>query len=289
MKDRDLKYSKSSICGQFGVTRQAYYKRQKTIIEDFIEEQMIIDAVGVIRQSQPRVGTRKLHKMLNEIDFQIGRDKLFDILRKNNHLVKPRRNYMKTTNSFHRFRKYPNLIKDLELTRPNQVFVSDITYIDTMEGFCYLALVTDLYSRKIVGWDLSQSLAIEGCQRALRMALRGVKNSEALIHHSDRGVQYCSKGYVDILDEHKSKISMTEQDHVYENAVAERVNGILKSEFLLGEKLRSFQIAKELTAESIKIYNEKRLHTSLDYQTPEQRHAGSKKVINISTKEKEKK
>lgn len=195
MKDRNLKYSKSSICGMFGVTRQAYYKRQKTMIEDFIEEQMILDAVRVMRRSQPRVGTRKLHKMLNEIDFQIGRDKLFDILRKNNQLVKPRRNYTKTTNSFHRFRKYPNLIKELELTRPNEVFVSDITYIDTMEGFCYLALITDLYSRKIVGWDLSQSLGIEGCQRALRMALRGVKNSESLIHHSDRGVQYCPERF----------------------------------------------------------------------------------------------
>ena len=273
MKDRNLKYSKSSICGIFGVTRQAYYKRQKTMIEDFIEEQMIIDAVRVIRRSQPRVGTRKLQKMLNEMDFQIGRDKLFDIVCKNSLLVKPRKNYKKTTNSFHRFRRYPNLIKDLELTRTNEVFVSDITYIDTMEGFCYLALITDLYSRKIVGWDLSQSLAIEGCQRALKMALRGLKNSKTLIHHSDRGIQYCSNGYVDILDKHKSKISMTEQDHVYENAVAERVNGILKTEFLLGQKLRSFQIAKELTAESIKIYNEQRLHTSLDYQTPEQRYA----------------
>ena len=194
MKDQSVTYSKSKICHMFGITRQAYYKRQKTMIEDFIEEQMIIDAVRVIRRSQPRVGTRKLHKMLNEMDFQIGRDRLFDILRKNNQLVKPRRNYKKTTNSFHRFRKYSNLIKEMEITRPNEVFVSDITYIDTMEGFCYLALITDLYSRKIVGWDLSQSLAIEGCQRALRMALRGLKNSKTLIHHSDRGIQYCSNG-----------------------------------------------------------------------------------------------
>ena len=134
--------------------------------------------------------------------------------------------------------------------------------------FSYLALITDLGSRKIVGWDLSQSLAIEGCQRALRMALRGVENPKTLIHHSDRGIQYCSNGYVDILHTHEIKISMTEEDHVYENAIAERVNGILKTEFLLGEKLQSFKVAKELVQQSIKIYNQQRLHTSLDYQTP---------------------
>lgn len=257
----------------FGITRQAYYKRQKTMIQQFIEEQMIIDAVRVIRRNQPRVGTRKLHRMLNDMEFQIGRDKLFDILRKNRLLVKACRNYKKTTNSFHRFRKYSNLIKELQLTKPNEVFVSDITYLDTCEGFCYLALVTDLYSRKIVGWDLSQSLTIEGCQRALRMALRGAKNPETLIHHSDRGIQYCSSGYVAILNKHQIKISMTEENHVYENAVAERVNGILKSEFLLGEKLQSFQVAKELATESIKTYNQFRLHFSLNYQTPEYRYA----------------
>lgn len=273
MKDRELKYSISSICATFGITRQAYYKRQKTMIEQFIEEEMIIEAVRVIRRSQPRVGTRKLHRMLNEMDFQIGRDKLFDILRKNSLLVKSRRNYKKTTNSFHRFHKYPNLIKELEVARPNEVFVSDITYVDTCDGFCYLALITDLYSRKIVGWDLSQSLAIEGCQRALRMALRGVKNPQPLIHHSDRGIQYCSNGYVDILMKHGIKVSMTEEDHVYENAVAERVNGILKTEFLLGEKLQSVQVAKELVKESIKTYNQQRLHLSLNYQTPEYRYA----------------
>jgi len=252
----------------FDTTRQAYHKRQKTMIQNFLEEQVICDAVGSIRRKQPRVGTRKLHRMLNDTGFHIGRDKLFAILRENKLLVKPNKNYKTTTNSFHRFRKYSNLIKELEVTRPNQVFVSDITYLDTLEGFCYLALITDLGSRKIVGWDLSQSLAIEGCQRALRMALRGVENPKTLIHHSDRGIQYCSNGYVDILHTHEIKISMTEEDHVYENAIAERVNGILKTEFLLGEKLQSFKVAKELVQQSIKIYNQQRLHTSLDYQTP---------------------
>jgi transposase InsO family protein len=268
-----MKYFKEQIYQMFDTTRQAYYKRQKAMIQGFLKEQAICDEVKNIRKSQPRVGTRKLQRMLHKMGFQIGRDKLFDILRKYNLLVKPSRNYRNTTNSFHRFRKYPNLIKELEVTQPNEVVVSDITYVDTLEGFCYLALITDRYSRKIVGWDLSQSLAIEGCQRALRRALRDVENPETLIHHSDRGIQYCSNGYVGILNKHETQISMTEENHVYENAVAERVNGILKSEFLLGEKLQSFQVAKKLVRESIKIYNEQRLHTSLDYQTPEYRHA----------------
>jgi len=257
----------------FDITRQAYYKRQQAAMERFVAEQMIVDAVRVIRRDQPCVGTRKLQEMLHAMDFQIGRDKLFDILRKNRLLVRRRKSYKKTTNSYHRFKKHPNLIKELEVCRPNEVFVSDITYVDTCEGFCYLALITDLYSRKIVGWDLSQSLAIEGCQRALRMALRGVKNPQELIHHSDRGIQYCSSGYTEILDKHEVKISMTEENHVYENAVAERVNGILKTEFLLGERLQSVQVAQKLATEAIKTYNQQRLHLSLDYQTPEYRYA----------------
>jgi len=268
-----LKYFKEQIYQMFDTTRQAYYKRQETMIQRFLEEQIICDAVKAIRRNQPRVGGRKLQRMLNDTEFHIGRDKLFDILRKNNLLVKPSKSYKKTTSSNHRFRKYPNLIKELEVTRPNEVVVSDITYLDTLEGFCYLALITDLDSRKIVGWDLSQSLSIEGCQRALRMALRGVKNPETLIHHSDRGIQYCSNGYIGILNKNEIKISMTEENHVYENAIAERVNGILKTEFLLGEKLQSFLVAKELVRQSINIYNKQRLHTSLNYQTPEYRYA----------------
>lgn len=211
--------------------------------------------------------------MLNDSGFKIGRDKLFALLRKHRMLVVPKKKYPKTTNSYHRFRKYKNLIKDLKITSPNQVFVADITYVDTLEGFCYLALITDVYSRKIVGYDLSKSLAIEGCQRALRMALKGINEPEKLIHHSDRGFQYCSIGYIEILQKYKVKISMTEVDHAAENALAERVNGILKSEFMLGDKLQSFEVAKELVKDSIKIYNEERLHMSIDYQTPAMRYA----------------
>lgn len=267
-----LKYSKAAICRTMGITRQAFYKGGKANTQRFLKEQILLQAVASIRARQPRVGGRKLQRMLLAMGFDIGRDKLFVILEKYRLLVCPLRNFRRTTNSNHRFRKYKNLIKDKEVTRPDEVFVADITYIDTNEGFCYLVLITDLYSRKIVGWDLSQSLGIEGCQRAARMALKGIKDPKDLIHHSDRGLQFCSSGYVGILNEHNVEISMTEENHVYENAVAERVNGILKTEFSLGERIISFNIAKLLVAEAIKIYNEERLHTSLNYQTPAERY-----------------
>jgi len=149
----------TQICRLFGVSRQAYYKRQKVEIQRFVEDQVIVDAVRNIRRSQPRVGSRKLHRMLNDLDIKIGRDKLFHLLRKHKLLIKPLKKYTRTTQSWHRFRKHSNLIKELEITEPNQVFVADITYLDTLEGFYYLALITDVYSRKIVGYDLSPSLA----------------------------------------------------------------------------------------------------------------------------------
>lgn len=221
---------------------------------------------------QPKLGTRKVFHMLLErsttLGVSIGRDKLFSLLRENNLLIIPEKKFVKTTNSYHRFRVHKNLIKELDVIRSDQVYVSDITYISTIDGFCYLSLITDLFSRKIVGYCLSKSLGIEGCLIALEMALKGVAHPENLIHHSDRGIQYCSHAYVDLLQGKKTKISMTEENHVYENAVAERVNGILKSEFMLGEVLTSFDIAKELVADAIKIYNNVRPHMSLNYKTP---------------------
>jgi putative transposase len=267
-----MTYSIDQICRHFGKSRQAFYKNVKSVISKMLEGEMVIQQVQRIRKSQPRVGGRKLKRMLFSLGILIGRDELFTILRKNNLLVRIRRNYRRTTSSSHRFRKYNNLIKDLQVSEPNQVFVSDITYLDTKDGFCYLALVTDLYSRKIVGWDVSESLSIEGCQRALRMALKEVKNPEKLIHHSDRGFQYCNPRYVQILETIGSRISMTEECHVYENAIAERVNGILKNEFLLGEKLQSFAHARAMTAQSVGIYNQQRLHTSIGYKTPQEQY-----------------
>jgi len=195
------------------------------------------------------------------------------MLREKNMLVSKKRKHVRTTQSYHRFRTYKNLIKGSCSHSPEEVFVSDITYIDTMEGYSYLSLITDQYSRKIVGYSLSKNLTVEGSLRALKMALKGVSEPSKLIHHSDRGIQYCSKAYTDLLRGNRVKISMTEENHVYENALAERVNGILKDEFMLGEKLQSFKVAKKMVREAVKIYNNERLHMALDYKTPEQKYA----------------
>jgi len=174
----------------------------------------------------------------------------------------------RTTNFYHRFYKYNNIIKDVEVNRPNQVWASDITYIRTVKGFCYLALITDMYSRKIVGYDLSDSLELKGCIRALNKAVYQAKNIKGLIHHSDRGIQYCSNIYTQILKREKIGISMTEENHCYENAMAERVNGILKDEFFMDQTFTSTAHAKRAVKSAIKLYNEIRLHLSLDYKTP---------------------
>jgi transposase InsO family protein len=211
--------------------------------------------------------------MLQQMGIEVGRDQLFQMLRKNMLLIKRRKSFTKTTNSYHRFKKHRNLVKNLTVTRPDEVFVSDITYLDTVEGFCYLSLITDLYSRKIVGWNVSKTLSVEGSQNALQMALKNTNPRSGLIHHSDRGFQYCNPRYTAILEKHGIQISMTEENHVYENAVAERVNGILKDEFLLGQRLISFDHAQQLAENSIKTYNNQRLHLSLNYKTPEQCYA----------------
>lgn len=226
-----------------------------------------------IRKRQPRVGGRKLQKMLRNQEVVIGRDRLFSMLRGKGLLVRRKRNYVRTTQSSHRFKVYKNLIWDEKAARSEGVYVADITYIDTLEGYCYLSLITDQYSRKIVGYALSKSLSIEGSVEALQMALRGTKSPKLLIHHSDRGIQYCSKGYTNLLKKKGVGISMTEENHVYENALAERVNGILKGELQLGEKLLSYSVAEKLVDEAVKIYNEERLHMSLGYVTPAQKHA----------------
>ena len=277
MKEDFLKHTVSDICNIYGYSRQSYYKRRNASYRKVLMESIILEEVRVIRRRQPRIGVRKLyHKIkpgLFEMGYKFGRDQLFNLLRRENLLIRRRRKYVKTTNSRHRFLKYGNLLKELEISRSNQVYVSDITYIRTKEGFCYLSLITDAGSRKIVGYHLSRDLGIKGCMCALRMALRQVPKGIALIHHSDRGIQYCSYDYTDLLKKHGVRISMTEQNHVYENSLAERVNGILKEEFMLSETLVSYEIARSMVKESIQIYNQERPHLSLNYETPEQRHA----------------
>lgn len=230
------------------------------------------------RKQLPRLGGRKLYALikteLDQLPVSIGRDKLFEILRANELLVKPKKSFARTTNSSHRFRTYNNLIKDIKPIRKNQVWVSDITYIRTMQGFCYLALITDAYSRKIMGFDISDSLELVGCIRALKKATRGHKLfNYTLIHHSDRGIQYCSNQYIKLLRGREICISMAAKGNCYENALAERVNGILKGEFNLDSTFKSKQQAYKAVKQAIFAYNEIRPHFSIDLQTPNRKHA----------------
>ena len=264
--------SLATIAACFGLKRDAYYKYKRREDKRLEIEKKIVAIVKNRRRSLPREGVRKLCKSLDteftNANLKIGRDTLFDILRKHNMLTLRKKYSSRTTNSLHRFYKYRNIIKDIDVTRPNQVWVSDITYIRTVKGFCYLALITDMYSRKIIGCDISNSLELKGCVRALNKALCQAKNIEQLIHHSDRGIQYCSNVYTQILKRHNIGISMTEDNHCYENAVAERINGILKDEFYLDQTFDSLQHAKRATKNAINLYNEIRLHLSLNYRTP---------------------
>lgn len=222
----------------------------------------------------PRLGTRKMYHILEHSlrKLHVGRDKLFSILKANDMLIKPKRNYRITTDSHHRFRKYKNLIEDMLLEQPEQVWVSDITYIGGRDRNCYLALVTDAYSKKIMGYDVSNSLATEGSLRALNMAIKQRIYKKSLIHHSDRGLQYCSTNYQKILKKKNISPSMTESYDPYANAIAERVNGILKQEFLLEDYHVNIQTMKLLVEDAIAIYNTKRPHWSCYMKTPEQMH-----------------
>lgn len=262
-----------TTCQCFGLHRDAYYKYKKRHRQRLEVEQQVIELVKNERIEQPRVGTRKLlatlHITFNHLGLKVGRDELFRILRKYDLLVRRKKSSFKTTDSYHRFHKYGNLIKDMTPERPNQIWVSDITYIKTYMGFCYLALITDVYSRKIVGYDISNTLELSGCLRALKMALANTQPKAGLIHHSDRGIQYCSNQYVKALKKKGIRISMTEENHCYENAIAERVNGILKDEFYLDQSFENLGHAKKATKSAVNIYNNKRLHLSLNLKTPQ--------------------
>jgi putative transposase len=270
---KTIKASISEICSCFGFTRDAYYKFSKRREKRKVIAFKVVKLVKEERKDQPRVGTRKLYEALHDLfaleGFKVGRDKLFDILREHEMLVKRKKASCKTTDSYHRFHKYNNLVKDMEVTAPNQVWASDITYIRTIKGFCYLALITDMYSRKIVGYDLSDTLELTGCLGAFKRAQKTARPAAGLVHHSDRGFQYCSNQYVDELKKHGVLLSMTEENHCYENAMAERVNGILKDEFYLDQCFYSTEHARVAAKNAIEIYNSKRLHISLGYKTPD--------------------
>ena len=241
-----------------------------------MNEQLIVELILQIRCRHGRMGGKKIYDLfkeeLHKIDDQVGRDKFFDILRRHGLLVKRRRKYAYTTDSYHRFRVYKNQLKDRILSKAHQAWVSDITYLRTNKGFEYLFLITDAYSRKIVGWSLSESLGIEGALEALHMAIKQCVNTTGMIHHSDRGIQYCSHEYVKMLRESRMLISMTEENHCYENAIAERVNGILKTEYGLDATFKGHNQLLAAVKEAIWLYNMERPHWSLKLCTPDQMH-----------------
>lgn len=257
-----------------GINRQRYYRSFWLTDQKRSKADQVVALVNNLRIMMPRLGTRKIYHMLKSSlhALHVGRDKLFSILKANNMLIKPKRNYRITTDSHHRFRKHKNLIENMALEQPEQVWVSDITYIGGRGNNCYLALITDAYSKKIMGYDVSDSLATEGSLRALNMAIKQRKYKKPLIHHSDRGLQYCSNDYQKILKKKNIKPSMTQSYDPYANAIAERVNGILKQEFLLEDYHVDIRTMKLLVKDAIHIYNTKRPHWSGYMKTPEQMH-----------------
>lgn len=227
------------------------------------------------RKLLPRLGTRKLYYLiaeeLGQLCIKFGRDKLFALLNEYDLLIKPKRRYTQTTMSRHYLRKWPNIAKGLEVKEPDQLWVSDITYIKTEEGNCYLNMVTDAYSRKIVGYAIDATMETTSMINALKMATRQKVNAKAeTIHHSDRGLQYCSREYVNLTAKNYIKLSMTENSDPYENALAERMNRTIKEEFGINRKLKTKDQAIQLVKESIYLYNTKRPHLSLKMRTPEQ-------------------
>lgn len=276
MKQDFPKLGIALLCRLFGKTRHAYYDSVWRKTQSSIKEDIILQEVLAIREQLPRLGARKLHFLLEPRlyahNITIGRDFLFELLAAHNLLIRQRTRKAVTTNSRHWMRKYSNLIRDLDIYRPEQVWVSDITYIRILNQWGYLSLITDAYSRKIMGFNLRMDLTAQGCIEALQMALNNRLYNEPLIHHSDRGSQYCSQPYVALLLANQIAISMTENADPYENSIAERINGIIKTEFNLHSSQLGFEKTIEVISRTINSYNNLRPHASCDYLTPEQAH-----------------
>lgn len=264
----------SAVCEAIGYSRQAYYRGQALHRAEEEFEQLVLLMVREIRLSHMRMGTRKLVVLLAGKGIGCGRDVLFRLLGREGLLIRRRRNGIRTTDSRHNFRRYGDLSKELVLVRPHQLWVADITYVRVGEKFWYLSLITDAYSRYVVGYDISESLAHEGAMRCLKRALSGLDAEvlAGLMHHSDRGVQYCCHVYVAMLKKHKIAISMTETGSPYDNAKAERVNGILKQEYGLGANFEDAAELKRAVKVAIKRYNEERPHCALAMKTPKEVH-----------------
>ena len=279
----NLKTSIAKLCEKAGMSRQNYYKGRKKRARREVDADLIKELVRAERAVQPRLGGKKLHRLLNpeleKAGVWIGRDRFFEVLGERGLLLERLPKAPRTTNSRHSLPVFRNLLADMDPTGPNQAWVSDITYIRTDEGFLYLSLITDDWSRKIVGYHAGDTLETEGCLRALERAVKELVDGLFPLHHSDRGSQYCSHLYTGKLREYGLGISMTEENHCYENAKAERVNGILKQEYFLGGCFRTKQQAIKAVDQAVWIYNTRRPHQALKYETPAIAHEKLKKVV----------
>jgi transposase InsO family protein len=266
-----------SCCRHLGFSKQAYYQFRHHREDQAERDRQIVGKVLTVRRHLPRLGTRKLYYLLKgefvEAHISVGRDKLFDVLRAQKMLITKRRKYIQTTDSKHWMRTYPNRAQHMPLTQPEQLWVADITYILTRQETLYLHLVTDAYSKQIMGYMLSRDLKSESTLKALQMALgKRMYPQHQIIHHSDRGLQFCSKLYINELRKHNCQISMTQDGNPYDNAVAERINGILKDKFYCDEPFENYETALASVAQSIILYNTRRPHLSCSMLTPVQMH-----------------
>ena len=268
--------SKKDTCGLFGYTRQAWYDTQKRQSQKQLSEVLVLNEAKKLRKEHKKMGCEKMHKLLalffNEHQIKMGRDKFFYLMGEHGLHVRSTKRKAHTTNSNHLFKRYPNIVRDIKLSGAGKLWVSDITYIRTKFGFAYLSLITDAYSKKVVGWCLWPDLTSTGALNALKMATESEMVTNKLIHHSDRGIQYCCYDYVNYLKGCNIQISMTEKGDPYENAVAERVNGILKDEYDLYDTFEDFNQAHQAVKIAINKYNNKRPHRSCDMLTPAQAH-----------------
>ena len=272
----DMRPSIQHLCLKVGMSRQNYYAARRLRHRREIDEALVLELVRRERRLQGRLGGRKLlHILRSELSVagvEIGRDRFFELLAEHDLLVERKHSAPRTTNSRHSLPLYRNLLAGMELTGPNQAWVSDLTYIRTEEGFLYAALIMDAYSRKIVGCHLGDSLESIGCQEALKMALRELPEGKHPVHHSDRGCQYCCHAYVELLAARGLSISMTEVLHCYENAQAERLNGILKNEYELDQNFRTKDQARRTFEQAVGLYNCRRPHGMLKNRYPTQVH-----------------
>jgi transposase InsO family protein len=261
-----------------GITRQNYYARRKARQGRRVDAGLVVALVRAERKIQPRLGARKLHFLfkaaLAQEGVRLGRDRFLEVLRAHDLLLEPKpAAYPSTTNSQHCLPVFTNRIKGLAVSRPNEVWVGDLTYVRTEMGFLYLALLTDKASRKVVGYHCGETLEAVGCLAALKKALADLPAGAKPIHHTDRGTQYCSHEYVNWVVGQGLSMSMTERDHCAENALAERMNGILKSEYGLGAQFKTKASAHLAVDQAVHLYNTRRPHTALGYRTPQEAHS----------------